>query len=407
MTIFKYVAKDAEGRTLNGTVEAPAKEGAIQSMRAKNLIIISLDEQRKGYGRPLGVFKIFRRKKVKLDDLVVFSRQLATMIDAGIPLVGALDILEDQVENPAFKEVLSKARDSVETGSSLSEALAKHPGVFSELFVNMTRAGETSGMLDEILDRLALYLEKTSNLQRKVKSALVYPAAVTTMALAITIFLLVKVIPMFSDIYAGFGATLPLPTRIVIILSNLLQKYFYAVIALAAIAGFLAKRYAKTKNGRLRVDRLKLNVPIFGILMKKVAVAKFTRTLATLTKSGVPILNALEIVGKTAGNSVVEKAVDEVRVSVREGEPIAAPLSKCGIFPVMVVRMVSVGEQTGELEKMLTKVSDFYDEQVDAAVSGLTSLIEPLIIAFLGIVIGGIVICMFLPILQISTAAGF
>ncbi|MCQ9207208.1 MAG: type II secretion system F family protein [Omnitrophica bacterium] len=405
MPIFKYVAKDAEGKTLKGIIEAPAKEGAIQSMRAKNLIIVSLDEERKDAGRSRATLKIFR-KKIKLDDLVVFSRQLATMIDAGIPLVGALDILEDQIENPSFKEVLSKTRDSVETGSSLSEALAKHPDVFSELFVNMTRAGESSGMLDEILDRLALYLEKTSNLQRKVKSALVYPAVISCMAFSITIFLMVKVIPMFSEIYAGFGAELPMPTQVVMNISGFLQKYFYVVIAIAAIGGFLSKRYTKTKKGRLLVDKLKLNMPVFGILMKKVAVAKFTRTLSTLTKSGVPILDSLEIVGKTAGNTVVEKAVADVRTNVREGEPIAAPLARSGIFPVMVVRMISVGEQTGELEKMLSKVSDFYDEQVDAAVSGLTSLIEPLIIAFLGIVIGGIVICMFLPILQISSAVG-
>lgn len=401
MARFKYVAKDKNGKTLKGIVEALAKEGAVLSLREKDLTIISLQEE-KGRAFFAGLFSP-KRQKVKIDDLVIFSRQLATMVDAGIPLVNALDILAEQIEKPSFKYVVSKVHDDVETGSSLSDALAKYPMVFSNLFVNMVRAGESSGMLDEILDRVASYLEKTSSLQKKVKSALVYPTAVTVMALGITVFLLVRVIPVFKDIYSGFGAQLPVPTQIIVNISDFLRKYFYIAIGLIVMVVFLLNRYVKTSRGRVRFDRLKLNIPIFGVLLRKVAVGKFTRTLSTLVKSGVPILNSLEIVSKTADNRIVEAAVDNVRTNVREGEPIAEPLSKSGIFPSMVVRMISVGEQTGELEKMLIKIADFYDEQVDTAVSGLTSLIEPLIIAFLGIVIGGIVVCMFLPILQISS----
>jgi len=402
MAKFKYVVKDKSGKTLKGVLEAPSKELALQSLRSKGMITISLGEEKGGLFS-LATFKIGGKKKIKIDDLVIFSRQLATMVDAGIPLVNALDILAEQVENPSLKQVLSKIRDDVETGSSLSEALARHANVFSALFINMVKAGETSGMLDEILDRLATYLEKTSSLQKKIKAALVYPAAVTIMALFITVFLMLKVVPVFGEIYSGFGAKLPTPTQIMINVSDIMRNYFYIAIGVLVLAGFLFKRYIKTEKGKINFDKLKLNLPVFGALIKKVSVGKFTRTLSTLIRSGVPILGSLEIVSKTAGNRVVEIAVEQVRKNVKEGEPIAEPLARSGIFPSMVVRMISVGEQTGELEKMLAKIADFYDEQVDTAVSGLTSLIEPLIIAFLGIVIGGLVICMFLPILQITS----
>ena len=404
MAKFRYAVKDTEGKTLKGIIDGPSKDNAVQSLRAKNLIVVSIDEEKGGFS--LLRFLKLGRNKIVLDDLAVFCRQLATMVDAGIPLVSGLDILAEQMEKESFKEVISNVRDNVETGSSLSEALAKHANIFSELFVNMTRAGESSGMLDDILDRLASYLEKTASLQRKVKAALTYPLVISAMSLLITVFLLVKVIPMFKDIYAGFGAALPVPTMVILGISDFIKKYFYIVFGAMAIIWFALARYAKTEKGRYNIDKLQLNLPVFGILIKKVAVAKFTRTLSTLTKSGVPILSSLEIVSKTSGNRVVELAVDNVRENVREGEPIATPLSRSGIFPIMVVRMISVGEQTGELEKMLSKIADFYDEQVDTAVSGLTSLIEPLIIAFLGVIIGSIVICMFLPILQLSSAVG-
>ena len=403
MPTYKYLAKEKTGKTLKGVFEAASKEEAVEMLRKKDVVIVSLEEAKKGASSISG-FKF--NKGIKLDELVIFSRQLATMVDAGIPIVNALDILGEQIENVSFKQVISKIRDDVETGSSLSEAFAKHANIFSDLFINMVRAGESSGMLDEILDRVAMYLEKTSSLQKKIKSALVYPVAVVIMALGITAFLMLNVIPVFKDIYEGFGATLPTPTAVLLAISDFMRHYFYVAIVFAVAAGFAILRYIKTDKGGLALDRLKLNMPIFGVLAKKIAVGKFTRTLSTLIRSGVPILDSLDIVGKTAGNRVIEIAVESVRQNVKEGEAISEPLAKSGVFPPMVVRMVSVGEQTGELEKMLTKIADFYDDQVDAAVTGLTSLIEPLIIAFLGIVVGGIVICMFLPILKITSVVG-
>jgi len=400
MALYKYVAKNASGQTVTGVLDAPDRNLLIGKLREKDLVIVSIAEAKETV-RQRGAF--LSRKSITIDDMVIFSRQLATMVDAGIPLVGALDILGEQMENKTFSDIILKVRDNVETGSSLSEAFSRHPRVFSGLFVNMVKAGESSGMLDDILDRIATYLEKTSALQKKVKSALIYPAVITVMAIVITIILLVKVIPVFKDIFAGFGAALPRPTLILISVSDFLRKYFFFGVGFIAMVIFLLFRYINTEKGRLRFDTLLLNLPIFGILLRKVAVSKFTRTLSTLVKSGVPILSSLEIVGKTSGNKLIETAVISIRSSIREGENIAEPLAKSKVFPPMVVRMVSVGEQTGELEKMLSKIADFYDAQVDAAVSGLTSMIEPLIIAFLGIVIGTIVICMFLPIFKIST----
>lgn len=400
MALFKYVAKTAEGKAITGILEAVDKNALVSKLREKDLIIISVTGTRealKSGGRP------FARRSIKLDDIAIFSRQFATMADAGIPFVTALDILGEQMENKVFAGVILRVRDDVETGSSLSEALLKHPKVFSTLFVNMVKAGESSGTLDEILERLADYLEKTSNLHKKVRAALIYPSAITVMAILITAVLLLKVIPVFKEIFAGFGAALPKPTLILINVSDFLRKHFFFCMGVIIIVIFLSSRYIKTERGRLRFDTFILNIPVFGILLRKVAVSKFTRTLSTLVRSGVPILNSLEIVGKTSGNKLIEKAVTKVHSGIKEGENIAEPLSKSRVFPPMVVRMVSVGEQTGELEKMLSKIADFYDAQVDAAISGLTSMIEPLIIAFLGIVIGTIVICMFLPIFKIST----
>lgn len=399
MPTYKYIAKTKDGKTVSNFVELSDRAAVISMLREKELFIISIDEKKERAKQELTFFQ----KKIKLDDLVIFSRQLATMVDAGIPLVGALDILGDQVENPTFRKVIVNIKEKVETGSSLSEALAKHSKVFSSLFINMVKAGESSGMLDDILDRLAAYLEKTSALQRKVKSALIYPAVITVMAILITLVLLIKVIPVFKDIYSGFGAALPKPTQLLINVSNAIVHYFLLIFLITGGVIFAIYSYTRTERGRTIFDAITLKLPVFGVLLRKVAVSKFTRTLSTLVRSGVPILSSLEIVAKTSGNKVIENAVKNVRASIKEGENIAEPLSKSKVFPPMVVRMVAVGEQTGELEKMLSKIADFYDEQVDAAVSGLTSMIEPLIIAFLGIVIGTIVICMFLPIFKIST----
>jgi len=403
MPNFKYAAKDSQGRTVSGFFEALDRAAAIDILRKKGLVIVSVDEAFSKMGIPA---MSFGKKKVKMDDIVVFSRQLATMVDAGIPLVGALDILGEQIENHTFGTVILKIRNDIETGSSLSDAMLKHKKIFSSLFVNMVKAGESSGMLDEILDRLAAYMEKTNNLQKKIQSALIYPAVVASMAVVITLLLLLKVIPIFKGIFSGFGAELPKPTLVLIAISDGMQKYFPYIIGIIIAIMIFVMRYTKTEKGKLRIDSLLLKLPVFGVLFKKVAISKFTRTLSTLIKSGVPILSSLDIVGKTAGNKAIEKAVEAVRANVREGESIAEPLARSKLFPPMVVRMVSVGEQSGQLESMLSKIADFYDEQVDTAVSVLTSLIEPVIIAFLGIVIGTIVICMFLPIFKVTSIVG-
>jgi len=395
MPTFKYVAKELTGKTVSGVLEYSDKALLIDALRKKNLIIISIEETARS--RPMS-----SKGSVKLEEIVIFSRQLATMVDSGIPLVQALDILCEQIEKPVFKNVLGRIKDDIETGSSLSDSLARHPSVFSPLYINMVKAGESSGALDDILDRLATYLEKTNSLQRKVKSSLVYPAVVIIMAILITLVMLLKVIPTFKGIFSVLGGELPLPTRILIIISDTIREMFLYVAAGIAVAAYALRKYARTSRGREAFDRMLLAMPVLGPLFRKVAVAKFTRTFATLVKSGVPILVSLEIVGKTAGNTVIEKAVEAVRNGIKEGENMGDPLAKSGAFPPMVVRMIKVGEQTGELEKMLTKIADFYEDQVDTAVSSLTSLIEPLIIAFLGIVIGGIVIAMFLPVFKLT-----
>jgi len=398
---FRYVAKDASGKRISGVMQAENKKNAIDVLRKKDLTIILLDEASVAPSLLKGG-KISFSKKVSVDDLVVFSRQLSTMVEAGIPIVNVLDILGEQMEKPFFKEVILKMRDDIEAGSSFSDAISRQRGVFSTLFINMVKAGEISGTLDEILDRVATYMEKMSNLQKKIRSALIYPAIVMTMAILVTLLLIIKVIPVFKEIYSGFGAALPAPTQILIDISDFMRHYFIVGAGLLGLMVFALSRVAKTGKGKYFFDKLKLKLPIFGPLIRKVAVSKFTRTFSTLIKSGVPILASLDIVGKTSGNMVVEKAVEDVKINVREGENIAEPLARSGIFPPMVIKMVSVGEKSGELEKMLAKVSEFYDAQVDTAVSGLTSMIEPLIIAFLGIVIGGVVICMFLPIFRMS-----
>lgn len=401
MPQFKYVAKDKDGKTTSGIVEATDKKSAIDMLRTKELITVLLEETKGKSGSFLSRLPLFG-KKVKIDDLVIFSRQLATMVEAGIPLVNVLDILGEQIEKPYFKRVVLKVKNDIEAGASFSEAISREKTIFSPFFINMAKAGETSGTLDEILDRVAAYLEKTSNLQKKIKGALIYPTVVVVMAILVTLLLIIKVIPVFKEIYSGFGAALPGPTQALISLSDFVRAYVWMIALIISIFIFLLSRIVKTEKGQLVFDRIKLKIPIFGPIITKVAISRFTRTFSTLVKSGVPILNSLDIVGKTAGNVVIEKAVEQVKTNVRDGENIEEPLAKSGVFPPMVVRMIGVGEKSGELEKMLTKVSDFYDAQVDASVSALTSMIEPLIIAFLGVVVGGIVICMFLPIFKMS-----
>ncbi|MCX5697920.1 MAG: type II secretion system F family protein [Candidatus Omnitrophica bacterium] len=395
MNAYQYIAKDKNGSAVTGVIESASDAEAVQILHNRNLVVISIKPGKKAASAIGG-------GKVKLEDLVVFSRQLATLVDAGIPLVQSLGILAEQVENKTLKKVVAAIRHDIEGGMSFCDALAKHPRFFSEFYVNMCRSGEASGMLDEILDRLATYLEKTASLNRKVVSSLVYPAVVISMAVIITAILLLKVVPTFKGIFDVLGGELPLPTRILIGVSNLLRHTFIFLVLIVGFAVFAFKKYINTPKGRYNFDFWQLKVLILGDLLRKVAVAKFARTFSTLIKSGVTALAALEIVAKTSGNKVIEEAILASRTAVRAGEAISQPLAKSGVFPPMVCRMIGVGETTGQLEKMLSKIADFYEEEVDAAVAGLTSMIEPVVIAFLGIVIGSIVISLFLPILKIT-----
>ncbi|MFC1594480.1 type II secretion system F family protein [Candidatus Omnitrophota bacterium] len=401
MPLFKYTAKDATGKTVVGKLIADSRDVVIEELRKRKLVIIDVAEIK----QKASMFKI-GGGKVTSDELVVFSRQLATMVDAGIPLIQSLDALQDQMKSGEFKRVLSSLRDDIETGSSLSASFAKYPHAFDHLYINMVKAGESSGMLNVVLERLADYLEKTMSLKRKIRSAMIYPSIVISFAVIITGVLMIKVVPTFESIFDMLQGQLPIPTQILIAISNLFRKWFLYMVGVVILVSVGASRYYRTENGKLRIDALKLRVPVMGPLFSKVAISRFSRTLATLIQSGVPILGSLEIVATTTGNKVIENAVDKVRANVREGESIAAPLIRSGVFPAMVTRMISVGEQTGELEKMLAKISDFYDEQVDVAVAGLASMIEPMIIAFLGVVVGGIVIALFLPIFQITRLIG-
>jgi type IV pilus assembly protein PilC len=396
MATYQYVAKEKTGQTVTGILEAGTESEAAELLHNKSLIVISIKLSKKK------VIAVRGEKKLKLDDLVVFSRQLATMIDAGIPLVQSLGILGEQIEKKDFRNIVSVVRQDIEAGMSFCDALAKHPKIFSDFFVNMARAGEASGMLDEVLDRLSTYMENVASLNRKIRASLVYPAVVMSMALIITVFLLVKVVPTFKGIFDMLGGQLPLPTQILLGISDMVKHYFFVAIGVVFLLGFLFNRYINSDKGRYNFDALKLRMFVLGPLFRKVAVAKFSRSFSTLVKSGVAILNALDIVAKTSGNKVIERAVMDCRDAVRNGEPINKTLSKSGVFPPMVCRMIGVGEQTGQLEKMLTKIADFYEDQVNAAVAGLTSMIEPLVIAFLGMVIGGIVIALFMPIFKIT-----
>lgn len=397
MNTYQYAVKDKDGRTVNGFLDGTSEAEVAEILHKKELIILSVQQVEKSPAESLG-----RDKKIKLDDLVIFSRQLATMLDSGIPLVHTLGILAEQIENRNLKNVVMLIRQDIEGGASFCDALSKHPKIFSELFINMVKAGETSGKLDEVLDRLATYLEKSAILAGKIRSSLIYPAVVVSMAVLITSVLLLKVVPTFKGIFEVLGGKLPLPTQVLIAISDLFRKHFPFLVGALIILGFLFKKYISSKKGRYNFDLQKLKFPILGQLFRKIVVAKFSRTFATLVKSDVSILSSLEIVSKTSGNKVIEEAIVNCSVAVREGEPISKPLLRSGVFPPMVCRMITVGEQTGQLEKMLSKIADFYDAQVDAAASGLTSLIEPLVITFLGIVIGGIVISLFMPIFKIS-----
>ena len=399
MPLFAYIVKDKAGKTHSGVLETASRTALIEQLWKQEFVVLAVDEKAQSK------FSIARvgQGRVKPEYLVVFSRQLATMVDSGIPITSALEVLADQIDDRTFKQILHKIRDDIEAGSSLSEGIARHPRVFSDFFMNMVRAGESSGRLDEILDRVASYLEKVNTLQQKVRASLFYPAFVTVLAMGITSFLLIVIVPKFKEIFTALGGQLPVPTQVLLNLSVFMGRYFVWELAalIALVVGF--RTYIGTPAGRYQFDQLTLQVPIIGKLMQRFVIARFARTLSTLVKSGVPILSSLEIVAKTSGNKVVERAVLAARASIKEGENISNPLSHSKVFPSMVTRMIAVGEKTGELEKMLTKIADFYENEVDAAVTPLTSLIEPFVIAILGVVIGGIVLALFMPIFKFST----
>ena len=396
MPSFTYVAREAgTGREIRNTLEAVTEQAAIASLLNRNLLVVSIQEKIGKKGKTAG-------GSVALADLVVFTRQLATMIDAGLAMVQSMQALGEQTSNKVMRDVLKDITTRIEGGDSFSEALTKHPKVFNKLYVAMVGAGERGGLLAEILARLATYLENTARLRKKVKSAMMYPTAVTLIAIGITIFLLVKVVPVFGDVYKGFGKNLPAPTQFLISLSNAVKAYIlYIIPAMAGIVyGWLA--YTKTKPGREFWDRTRIRLPIFGSIAHKICLARFTRTLSSLIRSGVPILEVLGIVQNTVGNVVMEKAIKTSAADIERGEGIAVALAKHPIFPVMIIRMITAGEQTGKIETMLERISDFLDEEIETTLSGLTSLIEPLLIVFLGVVVGGIAICMFLPIFKMS-----
>jgi type IV pilus assembly protein PilC len=349
----------------------------------------------------------FLQKKTKTKDLVIFTRQFAVMIDAGLPLVQCLQILGDQTENPSLARTIREVRNDVESGATFAESLAKHPKIFDDLYVNLVAAGEVGGILDTILNRLAIQLEKADKLARQFKGAMVYPITVSTIAVGVVVLLLVKVIPVFENMFADFGGTLPGPTQMVIGLSNWMQaNVLYCIAGIVAVITAHSQARARSVAYRYQTDKIKLYLPLFGNIIKKVAVARFTRTLGTMIASGVPILDALDIVSKTAGNMIIEEELQETRASISEGKTIAEPLQNSKVFPGMMVQMIGVGEETGNMEVMLNKIADFYDDEVDVAVAALTSMLEPLLMVFMGGAIGSILIAMYLPIFTIADTIG-
>ena len=400
MPVFRYTGKTRAGASQRGEIEATNRASATAVLRQRQILVTSIRAKPKGLELKLPGFG----RKVTEQELVVFTRQFATMIEAGLPLVQCLDILARQAANKEFARVIGQVKTDVESGDSFADALRKHPAVYSDFFVNMVEAGEAGGILDTILARLATYMEKAAALKAQVKGALVYPAVIIAIAFIVVVFLLLYVIPVFADMFASFGGTLPAPTRFVMFLSDLVRDYILYVIPLVGLLVWLCKRFYKTEKGRVTVDALALKLPVFGVLIQKVAVAKFTRTLGTLVSSGVPIIDGLEITARTAGNKVVEGAVLSIISSIKEGQTIAEPLSRQAIFPPMVVQMIEVGENAGALDAMLNKIADFYDQEVDTAVAALTKLMEPMLMVFLGVIIGGMVVAMYLPIFKIAGA---
>jgi type IV pilus assembly protein PilC len=395
MATFTYTARSFAGENRTSTLEAQSREDVIAQLRKQRLNVVKIDE---------ATPKKPKRGHIKMRDIVILTRQFSTMINAGLPLVQTMTILAEQSENKVLSEIMRKVVFDVESGNTVADALGKHPQAFSGLYVNMVAAGEAGGILDTILMRLATFMEKNDALVRKVKGAMIYPSVIMSVAVIAVTVLLIFVIPVFENLFSSAGLALPLPTRIVMGASRFLKGYWYVVMGSVAAAVFFFRKYNATSDGKLNVDRFLLKVPVLGDVLRKSAVSRFTRTLGTLISSGVSILDGLEITAKTAGNRVVQDAIMESRSSIAGGDTIAAPLKKSGVFPPMVISMISVGEQTGGLDEMLSKIADFYDEQVDTAVSNLLSLLEPIMIVFLGVVVGGMVVAMYLPIFDMINA---
>jgi type IV pilus assembly protein PilC len=396
MPSFTYLAREAAtGREVRSSLEASSEQAAIAALLNRNLLVVSIQERIGKKGKTAG-------GKVALADLVVFTRQLATMIDAGLAVVQSLQALEEQTTNKVMRDVIKDICTRVEGGDNFSSALQKHPKVFNRLYVCMVEAGEKGGLLAEILARLATYLESTARLRKKVKSAMMYPTAVTIIAIGITIFLLVRVVPTFAEIFNSLGGKLPAPTQFLINISSFMKSYILYLLIIGGILGYAWFAYIKTKPGREFWDRTRIRLPIVGPIAHKICLARFSRTLASLVRSGVPILEVLSIVANTVGNVVMEKAIRIAAGHIERGEGISSALGKHPVFPSMIIRMMTAGEQTGKIDAMLERVSDFLDEEIETTLAGLTSLIEPILIVFLGVVIGGIVICMFLPLFKIA-----
>jgi len=395
MGTYTYTARSFGGELKSATLEASSRDDVIAQLRRQRLSVVKIDE---------ATTKKAKRGRIKMRDVVIFTRQFATMINAGLPLVQALTILADQSQNKVLADVTRKVVFDVESGNTVADAMGKHPQAFSPLYVNMVAAGEAGGILDTILQRLATFMEKNDALVRKVKGAMIYPSVILGVAAVAVTVLLIFVIPVFENLFSSAGLALPLPTRVVMGMSRFLRSYWYLMISAGIVGWFSYKRYTSKPDGRLRVDRILLNVPVLGDVLRKSAVSRFTRTLGTLVSSGVSILDGLEITAKTAGNRVVQDAIMESRASIAGGDTIAQPLKKSGVFPPMVISMISVGEQTGGLDEMLSKIADFYDDEVDAAVGNLLSLLEPAMMCFLGVVVGGMVVAMYLPIFDMINA---
>ena len=406
MAVYRWVGVSLRGETLQGEMEAVTRQAVISRLRAQRIqpVTEKIKEKGRGFEREIKLPSI--GSPVKQREVVVFTRQFAAMIDAGLPIVQCLDILAAQSDNRHFRGVIRNIKENVEAGSTFAAALKKHPKVFNDLYSNMVAAGEVGGILDAILTRLAAYMEKIVKLKSKIKGAMIYPACIIAAAVLVTGILLVYVIPVFAELFNSFGQALPAPTQLVINLSNATIAYFWYIVAaiIGAIAGVIASY--RTERGQILIDRLLLRLPVFGDLILKTAVARFTRTLGTLVSSGVPILDALSITGRTAGNKVVEHAIFATRASISEGKTIAEPLIQSKVFAPMVCQMIAVGETTGSLDAMLQKIADFYEDEVDNAVANLTALMEPMVILFLGTVIGGLVVSMYLPIFKLGSVLG-